>query len=71
MFRYVTIAWFLGLGLFAAIIPKFQLTIDNIMRGPNLVGTAPSQVRWSGDGSRIYFEWKKAAMGSAAFFHSK
>ena len=40
---------------------KFQLTIDNIMRGPNLVGTEPAQVRWSGDGSKIYFQWKQAA----------
>src|ERR1700679_1337170 len=40
---------------------KFQLTIDNIMRGSNLVGTEPAQVRWSGDGSKIYFQWKQAA----------
>ncbi len=39
---------------------KFQLTIDNIMRGPALVGTEPAQVRWSGDGSKIYFQWKRA-----------
>jgi dipeptidyl aminopeptidase/acylaminoacyl peptidase len=31
------------------------------MRGPNLVGTEPAQVRWSGDGSKIYFQWKRAA----------
>jgi dipeptidyl aminopeptidase/acylaminoacyl peptidase len=40
---------------------KFQLSIDNIMRGPNLIGTEPAQVRWSGDGSKIYFQWKRAA----------
>ncbi len=45
---------------------KFQLTIDNIMRGPNLVGTEPAQVRWSGDSSRIYFQWKQAADPIAA-----
>ncbi|MGI8743325.1 MAG: prolyl oligopeptidase family serine peptidase [Bryobacteraceae bacterium] len=39
---------------------KFALTIDNIMRGPALVGYEPAQVRWSGDGQRIYFEWKQA-----------
>jgi dipeptidyl aminopeptidase/acylaminoacyl peptidase len=53
-----------GVSLLAA-IPlvsdgKFQLTIDNIMRGPNLVGTEPAQVRWSGDSSKIYFQWKQA-----------
>lgn len=38
---------------------RFSLTIDNIMRGPNLVGTEPADVRWSGDSSKIYFQWKK------------
>ncbi len=39
---------------------KFALTIDNIMRGPGLYGYEPSQPRWSGDGERIYFQWKQA-----------
>jgi len=39
---------------------KFALTVDNIMRGPGLFGYEPSQVRWSGDGQRIYFQWKQA-----------
>ncbi len=38
----------------------FQLTIDNIMRGPQLYGYMPESVRWSGDGKRIYFDWKDA-----------
>ena len=37
------------------------LTIDNIMRGPGLYGYAPQEVRWSGDGKRIYFRWKQAS----------
>ena len=50
----------------AAAIPvlsdsKFQLTIENIMQGPHLVGYEPAQIRWSGDSSKIYFQWKKAA----------
>ncbi len=45
----------------AATQTHFSLTIENIMRGPNLVGTEPSQVRWSGDGSTIYFQWKRAS----------
>src|SRR5690242_12171677 len=40
---------------------KFLLTIDNIMRGPELYGYAPQQVRWSGDNQRIYFQWKQAS----------
>ena len=37
----------------------FQLTVDSIMRGPDLVGSAPSGVRWSGDSRSIYFDWQK------------
>ena len=40
---------------------KFALTIDNIMRGPELYGYEPAQVRWSGDARRIYFQWKQAS----------
>ena len=40
---------------------KFLLTIDNIMRGPELYGYPPQQVRWSGDNQRIYFQWKQAS----------
>jgi hypothetical protein len=39
---------------------KFELTIDNIMRGPGLAGYEPAQVRWSGDRSQIFFQWKRA-----------
>src|SRR5450759_3490134 len=38
---------------------NFTLTVDNIMRGPALVGYEPSGVRWSHDGSRILFQWKR------------
>ncbi|MBZ5677103.1 MAG: prolyl oligopeptidase family serine peptidase [Acidobacteriia bacterium] len=40
---------------------KFPLTIDNIMRGPQLYGYPPQDVRWSGDSQRIYFQWKQAS----------
>ena len=39
---------------------KFELTVDNIMRGPELVGYAPMDVRWSQDSQRVYFRWKQA-----------
>ncbi len=35
----------------------FELTIPNIMRGPELVGRPPLNVRWTPDGHWIYFSW--------------
>ena len=40
---------------------KFAFTIDTIMRGPQLYGYEPAGVRWSGNGERIYFQWKQAS----------
>jgi dipeptidyl aminopeptidase/acylaminoacyl peptidase len=40
---------------------KLSLTVDNIMRGPGLVGYEPSEIRWAGDSERIYFRWKQAS----------
>lgn len=37
--------------------PRFELTVPSIMRGPELVGRAPADVRWSPDGRLIYFSW--------------
>jgi dipeptidyl aminopeptidase/acylaminoacyl peptidase len=39
----------------------FDLTIDNIMRGPQLYGYEPGAARWSGDSSRVFFQWKRAS----------
>ncbi|MGA7838310.1 MAG: DPP IV N-terminal domain-containing protein, partial [Ignavibacteriaceae bacterium] len=36
---------------------KPELTIKNIMRNPKWMGTSPSEIRWSEDGSKIYFMW--------------
>jgi dipeptidyl aminopeptidase/acylaminoacyl peptidase len=38
----------------------FELTVDSIMRGPKLVGYPPTGLRWSGDSSRLYFEWRQS-----------
>ena len=54
----------LALVLIAAAVPAalpaqaFQLTVENIMRGADLVGTAPSNVRFSADGRYVYFRWR-------------
>jgi len=37
--------------------PGFALTVDSIMRGPELVGNPPNNLRWSGDSKELYFEW--------------
>jgi dipeptidyl aminopeptidase/acylaminoacyl peptidase len=45
---------------------KFALTVDNIMRGPGLVGYETAQVRWSFDSRRLFFLWKRASDPLAA-----
>jgi len=53
-----------GLALFifqARTAEKFSLTVDNIMRGPALVGYEPAQIRWSYDSQRVFFQWKQAS----------
>jgi dipeptidyl aminopeptidase/acylaminoacyl peptidase len=37
------------------------LTVPFIMAGPQLYGTAPSDLRWSLDGKQLYFRWKQAS----------
>src|SRR5438270_7725845 len=39
---------------------KFELTVDSIMRGPDLVGYPPAGVYWSQDSRRVFFRWKRA-----------
>ncbi len=38
-----------------------RLTIRQIMQGPGMVGTAPSNPRFSADGRTVYFEWNDPA----------
>ncbi len=40
--------------------PSFDFSIQNMMRGPELYGREPSQVRWSADSRWIYFSWLPA-----------
>jgi len=42
----------------AAAAQQFDLSIDNIMRGPGLYGWPPDDVRWAPDGQHVYFSWK-------------
>jgi len=36
----------------------YDLSVRNIMRGPELVGRSPDQVRFSADGRWVYFRWR-------------
>jgi dipeptidyl aminopeptidase/acylaminoacyl peptidase len=46
----------------------FELTVDSIMRGPKLVGYPQTGLRWSGDSSRLYFEWRRPGDEEAATY---
>jgi dipeptidyl aminopeptidase/acylaminoacyl peptidase len=41
----------------ATAAPAAELTVPFIMQGEELVGRAPSQMRWSPDGRSLYFVW--------------
>jgi dipeptidyl aminopeptidase/acylaminoacyl peptidase len=47
---------------------SFDLTVDSIMRGPDLVGWAPTGLRWSADSQTLYFEWRKPAEKESATY---
>ena len=48
-------------GPLAAQTPStFDFSIKNIMRGPELYGRQPQDVRWSADNKWIYFNWVEA-----------
>ncbi len=52
----------------AASTGKFELTVDSIMRGPDLVGYPPTGLRWSADSQRLYFEWRKPGEREASTY---
>ncbi len=49
-----------------AAAPSFPLTVDSLMRGPELVGYPPDNLRWSGDSARLYFDWRRPGDDIAA-----
>lgn len=46
----------------------FALTVDSIMRGPDLVGWPPTGLRWSADSRRLYFEWRRPGEEEASTY---
>jgi dipeptidyl aminopeptidase/acylaminoacyl peptidase len=49
----------LSLSPLAAAAQAPALTVESIMRGPDLVGTAPFNVQFSADGRYVYFRWRQ------------
>ncbi len=47
---------------------RFELTVDNIMRGPDLVGYPPANLRWSADSQKLFFEWRKPGAPEASTY---
>ena len=47
---------------------RFELTVDSIMHGPDLVGYPPSGLRWSGDSRTLFFEWRKPGEDEASTY---
>src|SRR5690242_13909572 len=52
----------------AARTDKLALTVDSIMRGPDLVGYPPDNLRWSADSQKLYFDWRKPGEDEASTY---
>jgi dipeptidyl aminopeptidase/acylaminoacyl peptidase len=46
----------------------FLMTIDNIMRGEEMIGQSPTEVQWSYDSRVLYFRWKAPAEKTAELY---
>ena len=55
--RRLVLATLLAASSLQAQQPAFDLSVRNIMRGPELYGREPGQVRFTADGQWIYFRW--------------
>jgi dipeptidyl aminopeptidase/acylaminoacyl peptidase len=47
---------------------RFELTVDSIMRGPDLVGYPPTNLRWAADSQTLFFEWRKPGETEASTY---
>jgi dipeptidyl aminopeptidase/acylaminoacyl peptidase len=47
---------------------RFELTVDSIMRGSDLVGYPPTGLRWAADSQSLYFDWRKPAEDKASTY---
>jgi Tol biopolymer transport system component len=46
----------------------FPLTVESIMRGPDLVGYPPDNLRWSADSGTLYFDWRRPGEDEASTY---
>jgi dipeptidyl aminopeptidase/acylaminoacyl peptidase len=47
---------------------RFDLTVDSIMRGPDIVGWPQTGLRWSADSQKLYFDWRKPGEDKASTY---
>ena len=40
-------------------VEAFALSVDSIMRGPKLIGSAPTAIRWAPDSTKVFFTWQR------------
>jgi dipeptidyl aminopeptidase/acylaminoacyl peptidase len=45
------------------------LTVDKIMRDPKWIGTSPSAINWSNDGSTLYFQWNPSKAPADSLYY--
>ena len=51
-----------------AVNGRFELTVDSIMRGSDLVGYPPTGLRWAADSQKLYFDWRKPKEDKASTY---
>ena len=57
LFFFVSFVLFVVASSSSGAQSQFDFSIKNIMRGPEVYGRPPSDVRWSADSKWIYFNW--------------
>jgi dipeptidyl aminopeptidase/acylaminoacyl peptidase len=45
------------------------LTVEKIMRDPKWIGTSPSNIRWSDDSRKVYFNWAPLGADQTAYYN--
>lgn len=57
----LSLLFFFGIPVFGQTIPnESTLSLEEIMKGNEFIGHQPENIRWSVDGTKIYFDWNPA-----------